>query len=644
MGSVAVRFLVFFLASYLLPLVAWGQLGSLEGPIIESHRSVVGRVTALTGEPVRGARVDITTNAGTRFTSLVTDSRGEFSTDYLLSTVPKEFIVILTVTRKDYPTAHAFANYGASGKPFVIAVVLRKPTNDPTMTSESALIAALVPRLRTLGASDGLSVKNSKAYATAVTQFLDKHRLDLAVPAFERVIALDPGCVRCRVMTGLAEMQWGDWFNAERHFGEAVNAVITNRNLLLPEPWIAYGVWTSWQHRPDKAEPYLQEAVRVAPHDALALQELGRVQCQAMNWEEANVMLANALAAGAGQDARLLHVESLVWAGSAHDANAEMVRYMDGEKDKKLSPYARGIWEKVQERNKDNLALEKMRSRQAAPYLDYVHHPPPELQKLEPVGDQLSLPTILTAVGHNIADLFQNLPNTSSSEIIHQEKLSHNGKNAGSFEQKFRYLCLMPAAEWGPQTEEYRADSRGEPAAPKGLSDNFMLTQGFVAAPLVFHPVYQPGSTFRLLGQEKMGGQEAYVIAFAQDPGRSRLYGKFTDGRTSRNTFYQGVAWVDAQDYRILRLRTDLLAPVPLLKLQVETTNIEFARVHFASIPQGFWLPSTVTVDLDWQGHRLRNRHEYSDFVAFNVKALENTNQRKMSANSPAADQPNTVP
>jgi hypothetical protein len=317
-----------------------------------------------------------------------------------------------------------------------------------------------------------------------------------------------------------------------------------------------------------------------------------------------------------------------VWAGSAQDADAEMNRYLDGRDVRKMPGRVRNTWEKIQERKMDDAALVKLQ-KQATPYVDYVNNPPLEFQKLEPVGDEVKLELILSAVGKNVEELYQKFPNTSSLEKIHQEKLGRKGKLAGSLDQEFRYLCLMPSGKWGPQTDEYRADLSGHAAHLRGLREDFMLTEGFVATPLFFHPTYQPGSTFRLLGRQKVNGGDAYVIAFAQEQGRSRMYGGFRCEGQATETFFQGVVWIDVATHRILRLRTDLLRPLPLVKLQAETTQIEFSVVHFKRFPEGFWLPSTVTVNLDWNGRRLRNRHEYSDFVVFNVDAVEKIGRAK---------------
>ena len=80
------------------------------------------------------------------------------------------------------------------------------------------------------------------------------------------------------------------------------------------------------------------------------------------------------------------------------------------------------------------------------------------------------------------------------------------------------------------------------------------------------------------------------------------MYGTFKAGKETRETYFQGVAWIDATNHQILRLNTDLLEPLPLLKLKAETTKIEFNEVHFSRIPEAFWLPADVTVTLDWRG------------------------------------------
>jgi len=186
--------------------------------------------------------------------------------------------------------------------------------------------------------------------------------------------------------------------------------------------------------------------------------------------------------------------------------------------------------------------------------------------------------------------------------------------------QKFRYLCLIQSQPRGPLIDEYRADSTGSLTEPLGLKENLMITSGFVSAPLLLHPAYQSGNTYRYLGRQKLKGTTAYVVAFAQVPARARIRGSFKSGEDSQSTYAQGLIWIDENSRNILRLKTDLLTPLAPVKLNQETTEIDFREVRFNSVAQKFWLPSEVTVTIDWGGRLLRNKHEYSDFRVFNVE------------------------
>jgi len=165
-----------------------------------------------------------------------------------------------------------------------------------------------------------------------------------------------------------------------------------------------------------------------------------------------------------------------------------------------------------------------------------------------------------------------------------------------------------------------------------------MVTAGFVAAPLIFHPIYQEGSSFRYWGLANVNGTSTHVVAFAQQPSRARICGSIRVGATSKMTYLQGLAWIDANTYQIVRLVSDLLTPMPQVKLDKETTEIEFSEIQFNSIQQKFWLPEQVTVTLDWSGQTFRNTHQYSDFLVFNVREAQKIGTPKKASLTPSKE------
>jgi tetratricopeptide (TPR) repeat protein len=614
---------------------------------MRNHWILAGKVTTLRGDPIRGAKVDVESLiASSGFKSLVTDLQGGFQTEYWLNAdSAKEFSLTLTVTKKGFLKAHETVDLGDSFKAggISITVTLREPGEDSELLSQADLISRLAPRLKKLGASEGLSAAVEKDYARGVEEFLDRKRPEGALPHFTKVTRHDPSCVQCRTMLALAQLDSGDWDGAYRNLAQASNKILADPSVGRPEPLLALGMMESWRREPKKAAGFFVEALKYAPQDPLALQELGRSQLLIQNWAVADQYLSKAIAAGAGPEVRLLRAEALLGGDQFQAAKTEMTRYLGGRDVKKMPIQVRQLWTQIEDRMKVEAAyLEAKRKGDA---IDYLHRPPPDLNGLEPATDQGQLDSILSAVGKTVAELFRNFPNTSSLEQIHQEKLSRKQKVGATLNQKFRYLCLTPAKTWGPGFEEYRADLAGNKALPQGLEDGFMLTSGFASASLFFHTTYQPQAAFRYLGRQKVNGRDTYVISFAQQPGKSRLYGNFRFGDISMPTLSQGLAWVDSESYEIIRLRTDLLMPLSEVKLERATTEIAFGEVRFKSIAREFSLPRQVTVTVDWNGKHLRNEHRYSDFKLFKVEATDKLGKPKeLGETSNGASNPQTPP
>ena len=648
------RSLVLFAAACLLPFSAYGQTmgatdpmgGSLPGNLLgninpynelQKHWSVAGKVVTLHGDPVVGAKVGVTpTAAAGEFRTLQTNFQGEFRTEYYLNAqYAKEFSIDLKVTKRGFLPAHALIDFGSSEKTWLIPVTLREPeSEDSQLLTQTALMSGLVPRLSKLKASDGLSGGSEKDYARGVEEFVEAGKPERALVPFTKVTRRDASCLLCRTTLALAELDSGDWDGAYHNLAEVFNKMQANRSLGRPEPYLALGVMESWRNQPRNAAGYFLEALKFAPQDPLALQELGRSQLLMENWGTADDYLAKAIVAGARPETRLLRVEALLGENQSQAAAAEMTQYLNGRDVKKMPIQVRKLWAEVENHKKieATYATAKPKGDRG---IDYIHHPPSDLPGLVPATDQKQLDSILSEVGKTVEEFFDKFPNTSSLEEIHQEKMRRKQKTATTLDQKFRYLCFTPSEAFGPGFEEYRSDPLGRRAFPQGLGDGFMLTSGFASAALVFHPWYQRQADFRYLGRQKLNDRDAYVIAFAQQPAKARLNGTFKSGSLSLTTFSQGLAWIDPSTHQIVRLRSDLLKPLLEVNLERQTTEISYGEVHFKGISAGFWVPQQVVVAVDWNGKHLRNEHRYSEFRVFNVDAIEKRGKPKELSQTP---------
>ncbi len=613
---------------------------------LKNHWWVSGKVTTIEGDPIQGAEVEVEPlNAAGEFRSFSTSLQGLFQTDYWLQVdVFKEFNVTLTVNKKGFRKAQETVALTDPSQTWIIPITLRAPGEDPQFLAQADLIARLAPKLKTLGASDKLSAAEEKDYARGVEDFLSRKRPDLALTPLTKVIRHDPSCVQCRAMLALAELDSDDWDGAYRNLMLAGQTMRADTSLGRPEPLIAVGVMETWRRHPSEAAGFFLEALKYAPQNPLALQEMGRSQVLTQNWEAAGQSLSKALAAGAGPEARLLLAEALLGGDQTQAASTELTRYLAGREVRKMPFEVRQLWVQIENRKKLEAAYIKGQPRGEAAIDHYLRRPPLALKGLEPAADQAPLATILGGVGKSVAEYFKDFPNTTSLEEIHQEKLSRKQKGGETLERKFRYLCATPAKAWGPGFDEFREELPGAQTSAQVLEAGFMLTSGFASASLVFHPLYQAQADFRYLGRQKIDGRSTYAIAFAQQPGKARVHGAFKFRDLTLPTFTLGVAWIDSETYEIVRLRTDLLAPLAEVKLERQTTEIAFAKVEFKSIGREFELPQQVTVNVDWNGKHLQNEHRYSDFRLFNVEAVEKRKPADFNETTKEVSKPQTPP
>jgi hypothetical protein len=207
--------------------------------------------------------------------------------------------------------------------------------------------------------------------------------------------------------------------------------------------------------------------------------------------------------------------------------------------------------------------------------------------------------------------------------------------------EKFSYLIVAHRGPEGVTLAEFRVDLKtgqkiesDDTAVPqqrlKDLADasskigtqggaTFPRSEGYASMWVRFYPSNRFESDFRYLGKQKMGGRKTVVVAFAQKPASVRMPGRILLMEKSLPVYYQGVAWIDASDFRILRLRSDLLEPIYDISLTQLTAEVEFANTQAAGFPFPLWLPQEVEVMAQLGGKTFYEKHRYSNYRSFQV-------------------------
>jgi hypothetical protein len=82
----------------------------------------------------------------------------------------------------------------------------------------------------------------------------------------------------------------------------------------------------------------------------------------------------------------------------------------------------------------------------------------------------------------------------------------------------------------------------------------------------------------------------------------------------------KGVAWIDAENYQIVHLETDLIEAMPEVKLYSEHQALEYGPVQFEDHKMTMWLPQEAEIDLESAGRHFHHRHLYSKYRIFSVE------------------------
>jgi hypothetical protein len=250
----------------------------------------------------------------------------------------------------------------------------------------------------------------------------------------------------------------------------------------------------------------------------------------------------------------------------------------------------------------------------------------PELREIRPAADQQQLAMILNKTGAEVDDFFKNVVDLVSQEEIQQERLGSFGISEVKKRMRDSYLILRRGNGARADFDEFRMDEQGNRMDEVSSHRGFLVTSGFALICVHFSTAFQWDSRFRYLGDQKIGGRDTYVVAFAQLPDEASLSVTMSGPRgTIAHILTQGIAWVDKENFHILRMRTDLLTRQPEIGLDRQTTKVIFSEVQLADVPTPLWLPRDVNVyvklnkSLDRPEEQFRNVHHYTEYRQYRV-------------------------
>jgi tetratricopeptide (TPR) repeat protein len=269
--------------------------------------------------------------------------------------------------------------------------------------------------------------------------------------------------------------------------------------------------------------------------------------------------------------------------------------------------------------------------------------PPDVDEKVPPVeaGASCAVDDVVDKAGQRLMELVKDVDRFAATESLKHESINKFGFASSTEKRKFDYVVSIQEVQRGYlNVEEYR-NSGGSPAEfPDGVATN-----GLPALVLIFHPYNAINFEMTCEGLARWNGGLAWQVHFKQradKPNTIKRYRIGADG-PSYPVALKGRAWISADTYQIVRLETDLVSPVPQIRLVADHTAIEYGPVKFSKGNVNMWLPQSAEVFYDWKGRRIHRRHSFSNYMLFGVEDKQKISAPKV-AEAPADLAPNETP
>jgi tetratricopeptide (TPR) repeat protein len=261
---------------------------------------------------------------------------------------------------------------------------------------------------------------------------------------------------------------------------------------------------------------------------------------------------------------------------------------------------------------------------------------PPDVDENVPLIESetgCAVDELLQKAGLRVLEFVGNLEKFAATESVFHEAINKWGGSSHTQNREFDYVASFEEVRPGRFSfDEYRKRGTSPVDFPDGVE-----TLGLPALALLFHPKISQNYEMTCEGLAKVHGEPAWQVHFRQRADRPNIMKSYRVGANGPSfpVAIKGRAWIAADTYQIIRLETDLVAPLPEIRLAADHSVIEYGSVHFRERGVDMWLPASADVYYDWRGKRAHRRHAFSNYLLFSVEAKQHISEPKPSQSLP---------
>lgn len=412
----------------------------------------------------------------------------------------------------------------------------------------------------------------------------------------------------------------------------------------------------------DKAEAYLSRAASLDPRRVQTLTLLGRVQLQREHYEDARKTLEQAVAANsqywiahnlladaylrqkefekareqaqlaidegksAASAAQLTLGQALANVGRDQEGLQALNIFLQTNPTNPVVPQVQALIAKIEKRDSGTAGNGEMQLgadlvlAASEPSLPPSAWGPPGVDDLKPtVAAGVTCPAeqVLDMSGRRVKQFVDSMAQFSAVEDLIHEQLDPVGSPITKETRKFDYVASITEERPGfLAVDEYRNDRYGVPDLPDHIA-----TTGFVTLALVFHPDMRDNFQITCEGLGQWRGQAAWLMRFQQREDKPNRLENYMVGTEAYRVDQKGRAWINADNFQILRIESELLSPVQRLSVQHQIA--EYGPVHFQKKDIDLWLPQSADLFFEINRHRYHRRHSFDHYMLFSINSEE---------------------
>jgi tetratricopeptide (TPR) repeat protein len=429
-----------------------------------------------------------------------------------------------------------------------------------------------------------------------------------------------------------------------------------------------------------QASNYLGAATNLSPHNAQALTLLGRASLEREDYGAARSALEQAVAADAenwiphdlladtylrqknyagardeaeaaiakgkvlASAAQLVLGQALVGLGNDAEGLLALDRFLQEAPRHPMAGQVRNLAAEIREHDAatgGNSAAENAMSVAGIDPLQALAAPGLSVKSWQPRGiDETKLalapgvicPTerVMEETGKRVQEMVDDVSRFAAVEDLLHQSLDEFGNPIRTENRKYNYVVSISEPTPGfLSVDEYRADKLDLQGYPDQIA-----SAGFAALALVLHPHMRENFEMTCEGLGDWHGQASWVVRFRQRDDKPSQMHSSKVGNQIYAVKLKGRAWITADKFQIGRIESELVRPMPEIKLLSEHQVVEYGPVRFEQKNTSLWLPKSAEIYFEFRRHRYYRRHSFDKYMLFSVDEKE---KRKEPVAKPVA-------